>query len=97
MLFLWPRQRDLFLSELPKIVSISNSEANDAEAIIAAPMASVWLRSLSMGGAEAEPYINERLTACGEFWRLDAETRITPGLSSAKNTTNTRIANPKSM
>jgi hypothetical protein len=35
--------------------------------------------------AQAEPYINERLTACGEFWQLDAETRITLGLPSTKN------------
>jgi hypothetical protein len=40
--------------------------------------------------AQAEPYINERLTACGEFWRLDAETRITLGLPSTKNRANTR-------
>jgi hypothetical protein len=24
---------------------------------------------------QAEPYLNERLTACGEFWQLDATTR----------------------
>src|SRR6202040_4204497 len=24
---------------------------------------------------EAETYLNERLTACGEFWQLDAKTR----------------------
>jgi hypothetical protein len=24
---------------------------------------------------QAEPYLNERLTACGEFWQLDAATR----------------------
>jgi hypothetical protein len=24
---------------------------------------------------QAEPYLNERLTACGEFWQLDANTR----------------------
>jgi hypothetical protein len=40
--------------------------------------------------AQAEPYINERLTACGEFWRLDAETRITLGLPSTKNSTKPR-------
>jgi hypothetical protein len=40
--------------------------------------------------AQAEPYINGRLVACGEFWRLDGETRITLGLPSAKNRTNTR-------
>jgi hypothetical protein len=41
--------------------------------------------------AQAEPYINERLIACGEFWQLDAETRITLGLPSTKNR-----ADPKS-
>jgi hypothetical protein len=40
--------------------------------------------------AQAEPYINERLTACGEFWQLDAETRITLGLPSTKNRANPR-------
>jgi hypothetical protein len=25
---------------------------------------------------QAEDYVNERLTACGEFWRLDANTRV---------------------
>jgi hypothetical protein len=40
--------------------------------------------------AQAEPYINERLTACGEFWRLDAETRITLGLPSTKKSTKPR-------
>ena len=29
---------------------------------------------------QAETYINERLTACGEFWRLNVETRETLGL-----------------
>jgi hypothetical protein len=24
---------------------------------------------------QAEPYLNERLTACGEFWQIDANTR----------------------
>src|SRR6266478_5022156 len=24
---------------------------------------------------QAEPYLNEQLTACGEFWQLDANTR----------------------
>jgi hypothetical protein len=38
--------------------------------------------------AQAEPYINERLMACGEFWQLDAETRITLGLPSTKNSAN---------
>jgi hypothetical protein len=40
--------------------------------------------------AQAEPYINERLTACGEFWRLDAETRITLGLPPTKNSAKPR-------
>jgi hypothetical protein len=42
--------------------------------------------------AQAEPYINERLTACGEFWQLDAETRITLGLPSTKNRANPRLS-----
>jgi hypothetical protein len=42
--------------------------------------------------AQAEPYINERLTAFGEFWQLDAETRTTLGLPSAKNRPNPREA-----
>jgi hypothetical protein len=25
---------------------------------------------------QAEDYVNERLTACGEYWQLDAETRL---------------------
>jgi hypothetical protein len=29
---------------------------------------------------QAEDYVNERLTACGEFWRLDAKTRVMLGL-----------------
>jgi hypothetical protein len=40
--------------------------------------------------AQAEPYINERLMACGEFWQLDAQTRITLGLPSTKNRANPR-------
>lgn len=40
--------------------------------------------------AQAEPYINERLIACGEFWQLDAETRIILGLPSTKNRPNPR-------
>ena len=39
---------------------------------------------------QAEPYINGRLTACGEFWRLDGETRITLGLPSTKNSAKPR-------
>jgi hypothetical protein len=40
--------------------------------------------------AQAEPYINDRLTACGEFWQLDAETRITLGLPSMNKGANPR-------
>jgi hypothetical protein len=29
---------------------------------------------------QAEDYVNERLTACGEYWQLDAETRLMLGL-----------------
>jgi hypothetical protein len=42
--------------------------------------------------AQAEPYINERLIACGEFWQLDAETRMTLGLPSTKNRANPRLS-----
>ena len=34
---------------------------------------------------EAETYLNERLTACGEFWQLDADTRKTLGLPPRSN------------
>ena len=34
---------------------------------------------------QAESYLNERLTACGEFWQLDAETRIMLGLPPRSN------------
>jgi hypothetical protein len=37
---------------------------------------------------QAEPYLNERLTACGEFWQLDAKARKTlslPPRSSSRN------------
>jgi hypothetical protein len=38
---------------------------------------------------QAEDYVNERLTACGEFWRLDANTRVMlslpPRANSPKN------------
>ncbi|MFY9839719.1 MAG: hypothetical protein WAK55_25260 [Xanthobacteraceae bacterium] len=40
--------------------------------------------------AQSEPYINERLMACGEFWQLNAETRIILGLPSTKNRPNPR-------
>jgi hypothetical protein len=42
--------------------------------------------------AQAEPYINERLKAFGEFWQLNAETRTTLGLPSTKNRANPRQA-----
>jgi hypothetical protein len=29
---------------------------------------------------QAEDYVNMRLTACGEFWQLNAETRLMLGL-----------------
>ena len=34
---------------------------------------------------QAEDYVNERLTACGEFWRLDTNTRVMPGLPPRAN------------
>ena len=34
---------------------------------------------------EAESYLNERLTACGEFWRLDAKARELLGLPPSSN------------
>jgi hypothetical protein len=34
---------------------------------------------------EAETYLNERLTACGEFWQLDAKTRKMLGLPPRSN------------
>jgi hypothetical protein len=36
----------------------------------------------------AEHYLNERLAASGEFWRLDANTRITLGLPPRSNSFN---------
>ena len=39
---------------------------------------------------QAEPYVNERLTACGEFWRLDAETRLMLGLPPRSNSPDKR-------
>jgi hypothetical protein len=33
----------------------------------------------------AEDYLNERLAASGEFWRLDANTRLTLGLPPRSN------------
>jgi hypothetical protein len=34
---------------------------------------------------QAEDYVNERLTACGEFWRLDTNTRVMLGLPPRAN------------
>ena len=34
---------------------------------------------------EAETYLNKQLTACGEFWQLDADTRKTLGLPPRSN------------
>ena len=39
---------------------------------------------------QAEDYVNERLTACGEFWRLDASTRVMLGLPPRANSPNNR-------
>jgi hypothetical protein len=36
----------------------------------------------------AEDYLNERLAASGEFWRLDANTRVTLGLPARSNSSN---------
>ena len=37
---------------------------------------------------QAEDYVNERLTACGEFWRLDANTRVMLSLPPRANSPN---------
>jgi hypothetical protein len=37
---------------------------------------------------QAEDYVNERLTACGEFWQLDVETRAMLGLPPRANSPN---------
>jgi hypothetical protein len=37
---------------------------------------------------QAEDYVNERLTACGEFWRLDTNTRVMLGLPPGANSPN---------
>jgi hypothetical protein len=37
---------------------------------------------------QAEDYVNERLTACGEFWQLDAKTRVTLGLPPRSHSPN---------
>jgi hypothetical protein len=34
---------------------------------------------------QAEDYVNERLMACGEFWRLDTSTRVMFGLPPRSN------------
>lgn len=39
---------------------------------------------------QAESYVNERLTAGGEFWRLDAETRPMMGLPPRSNSPDKR-------
>jgi hypothetical protein len=39
---------------------------------------------------QAEDYVNERLAACGEFWRLDAETRLMLGLPPRSNSPDKR-------
>jgi hypothetical protein len=39
---------------------------------------------------QAEDYVNERLTACGEFWQLDAKTRAMLGLPPRSNSPNNR-------
>jgi hypothetical protein len=39
---------------------------------------------------QAEDYVNERLTACGEFWRLDANTRVMLSLPPRANSPNNR-------
>jgi hypothetical protein len=36
----------------------------------------------------AEDYLNQRLAASGEFWRLDANTRVTLGLPPRSNSSN---------
>jgi hypothetical protein len=37
---------------------------------------------------QAEDYVNERLMACGEFWQLDAKTRVALGLSPRSHSSN---------
>ena len=37
---------------------------------------------------QAEDYLNERLAASGEFWRLDANTRVKLGLPPRSNSSN---------
>jgi hypothetical protein len=40
---------------------------------------------------QAEDYVNERLAANGEFWRLDDKTRRMLGLPRRSNTTDSRV------
>jgi hypothetical protein len=35
---------------------------------------------------QAEIYLNDRLTACGEFWQLDVKTRKLLGLPARRST-----------
>jgi hypothetical protein len=35
---------------------------------------------------QAEIYLNDRLTACGEYWQLDAKTRKLLGLPARRST-----------
>ena len=39
---------------------------------------------------QAEDYLNERLAASGEFWQLDAKTRVMLGLPPTKSGANFR-------
>ena len=43
---------------------------------------------------QAENYVNERLTACGEFWRLDTNTRVILGLPPRANSPNNASGSP---
>jgi hypothetical protein len=40
---------------------------------------------------QAEDYVNERLAASGEFWRLDDKTRRMLGLPRRSNTTDNKV------
>jgi len=42
----------------------------------------------------AEDYLNERLAASGEFWRLDANTRVTLGLPRRSNSSSEERKTP---
>ena len=39
---------------------------------------------------QAEDYVNERLSACGEFWQLDAATRLMLGLPTKSSANHCR-------